>query len=217
MSPLDDVNGVRRKSVCTHRVLGELLRVRRGKAQRWRAALSHSARSPLAIRKAIGQTWALIADPLLRLGSVLEKSDRGASPNPKALPSVAKGHQRSLDPSRSVSALSGEPGFADLNLRKFRRIDSRGVAFEQRKVCVFPRLEAANDVIHAALPGSIDCHGPERHLDCNALVSKKHVASFVHGADDGILDTAQWLKRRNVPVRVSEMRTPPFNADAQGS
>jgi hypothetical protein len=29
--------------------------------------------SPLAIRKAIGQTWALIGDPLLRLGSVLEK------------------------------------------------------------------------------------------------------------------------------------------------
>ena len=38
MSPLDDVNGVRRKSVCTHRIVGELLRIRRGKAQRWRAA-----------------------------------------------------------------------------------------------------------------------------------------------------------------------------------
>jgi hypothetical protein len=82
----------------------------------------------------------------------------------------------------------------------FRRIDSRGVAFEQCKVGAFPRLQAANDVIHAALPGSIDCHGPERCLDRNALVSKKYAASFVHDASDGIRDITRWLKRRNVPA-----------------
>ena len=129
----------------------------------------------------------------------------------------ALGHKRSLDPSCSVSALSGEPGFADLDLRNFCRIDSGGVAFEQCKIGVFPRLQATNDVIHAALPGRIDGHGPEGRLDGNTLVGKEHLTTFIHGTGGGIRDVTQRLKRGDVPVRVKEMRKPPFNADAQGS
>src|SRR5262245_8995565 len=92
---------------------------------------------------------------------------------------ISRRSRRSRSAGRKAP-LALQPGLADLDRADPRGLHGGGVLLQHDEICILARLEAAGDVVHAALPRGVQRDGLQRRHRADALVGVEDVAARRH-------------------------------------